>query len=395
MIIRPVDQRAVVSPAAANPHRSVSANLHYYCGEGNGWQHASSSANRRCRHITSARSTWKIAQIHGLGASRAAGAAARGGHPPGQGGAHCAGPGPGWPRRRPCGPAAAPGRPPPAPAASRRRPRPGPMSHPGNSAAHPPRTARGRRRLTPPWRPARIRRWAAAGWGAGRGSGGWAAQRVGGARGCGVRSLAPQRLGFRWVTNQRPAGTGAVAPRLLGGAQVVRPPVLCFRCVAGKVGCVVSFFPSLCPRRDRRGGALSTCTVQRAHIGLDTLRPGTDPLWGGIGGDTAAILLGLKLYTSFPFLHRYITLIAGSHHLISQAGWNRCNLSIYLSIFSISLAVLLSCGGRRVQVLRRWQQPELRVTRVVPFIPSQLEQMCDSCLLLHARSQAQKIEKTH
>ena len=61
---------------------------------------------------------------------------------------------------------------------------------------------------------------------------------------------------------------------------------------------------------------------------------------GGIGGDTAAILLGLKLYNSFPFLHRYIKLIAGSHHLISQAGWNRCNLSIlgavrllYLSYF--------------------------------------------------------------
>ena len=60
--------------------------------------------------------------------------------------------------------------------------------------------------------------------------------------------------------------------------------------------------------------------------------PGTDPLGGGIDGDTAAILLGLKLYNSFPFLHRYITLIAGSHHLISQAGWNRCNLSIYLSL---------------------------------------------------------------
>ena len=56
------------------------------------------------------------------------------------------------------------------------------------------------------------------------------------------------------------------------------------------------------------------------------------PWGGGIGGDTAALLLGLKLYKSFPFLHRYITLIAGSHHLISQAGWNRCNLSIYLSI---------------------------------------------------------------
>ena len=58
--------------------------------------------------------------------------------------------------------------------------------------------------------------------------------------------------------------------------------------------------------------------------------PGTDPLGGEIGGDTAAILLGLKLYNSLPFLHRYITLIAGSHHLISQASWNRCKLSIYL-----------------------------------------------------------------
>ena len=55
------------------------------------------------------------------------------------------------------------------------------------------------------------------------------------------------------------------------------------------------------------------------------------PLGGAIGDDTAAILLGLKLYNSFPFLHRYITLIAGSHHLISQAG-NRCNLSIYLAV---------------------------------------------------------------
>ena len=51
---------------------------------------------------------------------------------------------------------------------------------------------------------------------------------------------------------------------------------------------------------------------------------------GGDGGETAAILLGLKLYDSFLFLHRYITLMGGSHHLISQAGWNRCNLSIYL-----------------------------------------------------------------
>ena len=55
---------------------------------------------------------------------------------------------------------------------------------------------------------------------------------------------------------------------------------------------------------------------------------------GGIGGGTAAILPGLKLYNSFPFLHRYVTLMGGSHHLISQAGWNRCNLSIYLSLLT-------------------------------------------------------------
>ena len=61
------------------------------------------------------------------------------------------------------------------------------------------------------------------------------------------------------------------------------------------------------------------------------------PSGGGIGGDTAAILLGLKLYNSFPFLHRYITLMGGSHHLISQAGWNRCILSIYLSLRSVQV----------------------------------------------------------
>ena len=73
--------------------------------------------------------------------------------------------------------------------------------------------------------------------------------------------------------------------------------------------------------------------------------PGTDPLGGGIGGDTAAILLGLKLYNSFPFLHQYITLIAGSHHLISQAGWNRCNLSIYLIHLSSATGLIQVLPG--------------------------------------------------
>ena len=76
---------------------------------------------------------------------------------------------------------------------------------------------------------------------------------------------------------------------------------------------------------------LSACCVATSLVACPGLSIAREliPLGGGIGADTAAIMLGLKLYNSFPFLHRYITLIAGCHHLISQAGWNRCNLSIY------------------------------------------------------------------
>ena len=62
----------------------------------------------------------------------------------------------------------------------------------------------------------------------------------------------------------------------------------------------------------------------------------------GIGGDTA-ILFGLKLYNSFPFLHRFITLMGGRHHLISQAGWNRCNLSIHRGA---AIRARVTCHGR-------------------------------------------------
>ena len=37
--------------------------------------------------------------------------------------------------------------------------------------------------------------------------------------------------------------------------------------------------------------------------------------------------------------------MGGSHHLISQAGWNRCNLSIYLSIFMRGSNHLISQAG--------------------------------------------------
>ena len=89
---------------------------------------------------------------------------------------------------------------------------------------------------------------------------------------------------------------------------------------------------------------LSGCCVATSLVACPGLSIAREliPLGGGIGADTAAILLGLKLYNSFPFLHRYITLIAGCHHLISQAGWNRCNLSIYLLSVIFVLLLLFS-----------------------------------------------------
>ena len=68
--------------------------------------------------------------------------------------------------------------------------------------------------------------------------------------------------------------------------------------------------------------------------------PGTDPLWGGgpgIGGDTATICLACSFAVlSFLFFYNSVnnTNVTMYHHLISQAGWNGCNLSIYLSVYS-------------------------------------------------------------
>ena len=48
---------------------------------------------------------------------------------------------------------------------------------------------------------------------------------------------------------------------------------------------------------------------------------------GWIGGDTAAVLPGLKLGTPFFLLVLMWTKhMSWSYHLISQADWNRCNL---------------------------------------------------------------------
>ena len=63
----------------------------------------------------------------------------------------------------------------------------------------------------------------------------------------------------------------------------------------------------------------------RIHIARELI-----PFGGGGLAATQQQSCLVKLCNSFPFLHRYITLMGRSHHLISQAGWNRCNLSICL-----------------------------------------------------------------
>ena len=62
------------------------------------------------------------------------------------------------------------------------------------------------------------------------------------------------------------------------------------------------------------------------------------PIGGGIGGDTAQFAWPEALQ-SFLFALQWtiVTMLSTNvtiyHHLISQAGWNRCNISIYLFIY--------------------------------------------------------------
>ena len=75
-----------------------------------------------------------------------------------------------------------------------------------------------------------------------------------------------------------------------------------------------------------------------------TSLPGNWSPWGGELGGTLQQCAWLEALQSFLFalqwtiLAMFSTNVTIFHHLISQAGWNRCNLSIYLSIYlSISL----------------------------------------------------------
>ena len=58
----------------------------------------------------------------------------------------------------------------------------------------------------------------------------------------------------------------------------------------------------------------------------------------GSRGDTAAILPGLKLGIPFFFLVLMWTIhMSGSYHLVSQAGWDRCNLLYSTLLYSTLL----------------------------------------------------------
>ena len=70
------------------------------------------------------------------------------------------------------------------------------------------------------------------------------------------------------------------------------------------------------------------------------------PFGGGLGG-TLQQFAWPEALQSFLFALQWTTVAMFStnvtiyHHLISQAGWNRCYLSIYLSIYHRSFICLL------------------------------------------------------
>ena len=88
--------------------------------------------------------------------------------------------------------------------------------------------------------------------------------------------------------------------------------------------------------RTVRCRALSGCCVATSLVACPGLSIAREviPLGRGIGGNIAAVLPGLKLgspsYPLYPLHFLWTMLVCGSHHLISQAGCNRCNLTAYL-----------------------------------------------------------------
>ena len=81
----------------------------------------------------------------------------------------------------------------------------------------------------------------------------------------------------------------------------------------------------------------------------------TDPLWGGIGGDAAAVLPGRKLGILFFLLVLMWTIqVSASYLLISQAGWNRCNLLHSTSTMPSSTAQTLILCEAAPPLGRSW-----------------------------------------
>ena len=88
---------------------------------------------------------------------------------------------------------------------------------------------------------------------------------------------------------------------------------------------------------------MSGCCVATSLVACPgTSLPGTDPLGRGDWGRHCNSLLGLKL-CNLLVLHfsgqqwtMFSTNVPIYHHHISQAGWNRCNVSIYSPLLSRS-----------------------------------------------------------
>ena len=76
------------------------------------------------------------------------------------------------------------------------------------------------------------------------------------------------------------------------------------------------------------------------------------PFGGGWGG-TLQQFAWPEALQSFLFALQWtiVTNVTIYHHLISQAGWNRCNLYIYLSIY-LSPALLLGLASRVTLAVR-------------------------------------------
>ena len=125
--------------------------------------------------------------------------------------------------------------------------------------------------------------------------------------------------------------------------------------------------------------SLSYHSLSRRCLGTDTLRGGGG---GGVRGDTAALLPGLKLgdsVLSSTFL--WAVLMHGSHPQISQAGWTiMLSYLIYVSLRQYNL----TCGCYSCFSISLHFLVLLRLNFFDHISRTQLKQICGSTLLVQS-----------